>query len=578
MYSTLTKRGINVIRTLSGFLCAALLFPQVLFAADISLIPAQGSFQTGDIFTVDIDVTGNDQAINAVSGALTFPADKLAVKSISKNGSIIKLWAEEPSFSNTTGMVKFEGVILNPGFSDAKGKVLSVTFQAKKEGNVSVIIASGQVLANDGNATNVVRNLNNGDYTVTRAEDTQAAAPSPAASAQPQGEKPVIVSSSYPDQNAWYNSKEARFSWNVPSGVLAVSTLYGENSNSVPNKVYTPPISEKSFSVDGDGTQYMHVQFKTKDGWGDVAHYKFQVDTQAPSKLSASLPEGTVTSSPHPMLLITAEDTTSGLKSVYVSIDGQATTTYEVNASSLYKLADEKTGKHTALVTVADKAGNTASVSVDYSVITIDPPKITDYTKYAEKGDVMKVEGTTYPLSTVQVAYLNVKTNELVVESVQSREDGSFLLLGAKSIPAGVYEMKARVIDRQGAESAYTEPLVVSVENQSLIRIGMFIMNWLSLALIIILALALIAATLWYSLLQFRRFRRGIHRTIREAESALKTNVQALRRDTEEFHTLLAKTQKKRELTKEELAIMKKFKKRLDITEQEIEKKLEQIG
>jgi predicted nucleic acid-binding protein len=58
----------------------------------------------------------------------------------------------------------------------------------------------------------------------------------------------------------------------------------------------------------------------------------------------------------------------------------------------------------------------------------------------------------------------------------------------------------------------------------------------------------------------------------------LRSNVLALRRDTEEFHNLLVKAEKKRELTKEESSILKKFKKRLDVTEKEIEKKLEQIG
>jgi hypothetical protein len=46
-------------------------------------------------------------------------------------------------------------------------------------------------------------------------------------------------------------------------------------------------------------------------------------------------------------------------------------------------------------------------------------------------------------------------------------------------------------------------------------------------------------------------------------------------KDTEEFHDILVKAERKRELTKEETAILKKFKKRLEITEKEIEKKLE---
>jgi biopolymer transport protein ExbB/TolQ len=118
----------------------------------------------------------------------------------------------------------------------------------------------------------------------------------------------------------------------------------------------------------------------------------------------------------------------------------------------------------------------------------------------------------------------------------------------------------------------------VVVDHVVLVRLGIFVMNWLSVILIFILVSVTIVATFWYSIIQFSRFRRKVRRTITEVESTLKTNVGALKRDTEEFHTLLVKAEKKRELTKEEQTILKKFKKRLEITEKEIDKKLEQIG
>ena len=77
--------------------------------------------------------------------------------------------------------------------------------------------------------------------------------------------------------------------------------------------------------------------------------------------------------------------------------------------------------------------------------------------------------------------------------------------------------------------------------------------------------------------LQFARFRRKVRRKLSEVENTLRVNVQALRRDTEEFHDILVKAERKRELTKEEQMILKKFKKRLEITEKEIEQKLENV-
>jgi uncharacterized protein (DUF58 family) len=157
-----------------------------------------------------------------------------------------------------------------------------------------------------------------------------------------------------------------------------------------------------------------------------------------------------------------------------------------------------------------------------------------------------------------------------------SNDAGVFTLLWDKSLASGVYEMKARVLDGRGSVSEYTDTRVIIVERMVLVRFGIFVMNWLSVALIVIVAALTISATLWYSFLQFARFRRKVKRRLAEVENTLRVNVQALRRDTEEFHDILVKAERKRELTKEEQMILKKFKKRLEITEKEIEKKLEQ--
>lgn len=552
------------------------LFPGNIFAADITLTPSVGQFDVGQSFTVDVYVTNNTQAINAVSGTLTFPTDTLSVRSISKDGTIIKLWPEEPSFSNTSGLVKFEGVILNPGFSGTRGKVVSLSFSAKKAGNANVIFSSGQVLANDGQATNVVGSLGNGSYTVaTPTEDEQPIVSVPVV---PSSQAPELTSPTHPDQNAWYASRDVTFEWQLPRGVTAVRTLYDTSASSRPTRVYDPAIKERSFTTDGDDVYYMHVQFKDAQGWGDIAHYRFQIDTKAPTSLKATFPDGSVTSHPKPSISIIASDALSGIDAYDIVVDGTATTTYKPQENNLYALPEQPAGKHTVTVYARDKAGNTTKLALDYTIIAITVPTVTDYTKHAELGDVVKVAGTTYPQSVVEVIYFNTKSEELYKDTTVSDVDGNFSLLWAKKLPLGVYEMKVRVMDSKGATSAYSVPHVVTIERQSYVQLGMFVMNWLSLILILAIATACILATLWYSFIQFNRFRRKIHRTIQETENTLKANVAALRRDTEEFHTLLVKAEKKRELTKEEQAILKKFKKRLEITEKEIEKKLEQIG
>jgi hypothetical protein len=63
-------------------------------SASISLLPASGLYTVGQNIPITMYVTGNSEAINAVSGQLSFSKDMLQISSIVKDGSIIKLWAE----------------------------------------------------------------------------------------------------------------------------------------------------------------------------------------------------------------------------------------------------------------------------------------------------------------------------------------------------------------------------------------------------------------------------------------------------------------------------------------------------
>ncbi|MCX6797109.1 MAG: hypothetical protein NTX98_01360, partial [Candidatus Doudnabacteria bacterium] len=123
-------------------------------AASLSVSPSSGSFQTGATFYVNFLVSSPNQAANAVSGVVSFSSENLEVVSLSKDGSLISLWVQEPSFSNSSGSINFEGIILNPGFSGDGGKVLTANFRAKAAGLGKISFVNGMVLANNGQGTN----------------------------------------------------------------------------------------------------------------------------------------------------------------------------------------------------------------------------------------------------------------------------------------------------------------------------------------------------------------------------------------------------------------------------------------
>ncbi len=149
------------------FVCV-LCLPLFTHAASLIVSPSSGTYSVGDRVTVKVRVNSTTP-INAVSASLTVPTNLFSIESVTKDSSVLNFWVTEPSFSNKNGAVSFEGVSLG-GFSGGMGDVVSLRLRAVAEGNGSISINSAQILANDGQGTNVTGALQNGTYTVQKAE------------------------------------------------------------------------------------------------------------------------------------------------------------------------------------------------------------------------------------------------------------------------------------------------------------------------------------------------------------------------------------------------------------------------
>ena len=137
-----------------------LLFSIKVYAANLSINPISQNVNVGDTVSVSIIVSTSNQAINAVSGVLSFPKDLLEVTSVSKTGSIINFWANDPKFSNSEGTVNFEGVIMSPGYVGSNGRVLKINFKVKSTGQANIQFDTASILANDGNGTDIISGKN----------------------------------------------------------------------------------------------------------------------------------------------------------------------------------------------------------------------------------------------------------------------------------------------------------------------------------------------------------------------------------------------------------------------------------
>ncbi|MDP2593246.1 MAG: cohesin domain-containing protein [bacterium] len=141
--------------------------PLLSYAATLSVSPATGSYEVGNKVVVKV-LAASNVSFNAVSGLLSFPSSLFAVESVSKTNSILNFWVTPPTASKTLGTVKFEGVAMN-GFHGSVGTVVTVNLRAIKAGSAKLSFQSGQILANDGQGTDITGNLNGATYSIKEA-------------------------------------------------------------------------------------------------------------------------------------------------------------------------------------------------------------------------------------------------------------------------------------------------------------------------------------------------------------------------------------------------------------------------
>jgi hypothetical protein len=134
-------------------------------AMNIVFVPSEEEGFAGDSFSVDVFINA-DAPINVVESSLSFPNDLLEAIEINKNDSIIDLWAIEPLPTDATGTIPFSGGILQQGGFVKKGKVFTVNFVAKKEGDAVIRSKKSSFALADGLGTIIVPNTNEISYTV----------------------------------------------------------------------------------------------------------------------------------------------------------------------------------------------------------------------------------------------------------------------------------------------------------------------------------------------------------------------------------------------------------------------------
>ncbi|MFA4937367.1 MAG: cohesin domain-containing protein [Patescibacteria group bacterium] len=557
-------------------------WPKLASAATLNLSPSSVGIKTGSTFNITVSVSSSDQAMNAASGAISFPIDKLEVTSVSKSSSIISLWVQEPSFNNSSGGILFEGIVLNPGYKGAGGRLISISFKTKAAGTADITFSSGSVLANDGKGTNILTGLGRVEVSINP-EVIGPQAPESTTPVETTGGVPLapqVSSSTHLDPDKWYRNNNPTFSWTLPVGITGVNVLADRNPNTNPGTKSDGLRSSYAFNDVDDGVWYFHIRLRNNAGWGAITHFRFQIDNEPPENFVVEFPQGKEIDNPRPTIVFDTTDSLSGVDYYKIKVSDQDTQLVQAEEccqkSNPYTLPVQKPGKKTILVEAYDMAGNHTSATEEFTILAIKAPRLTDYPQSLKTNEILTAKGITYPEAQV-TAWLKREKEEAVKIETASDQAGNFIIVSPSRLAEGVYTLWAEATDQRGALSENSPPVTIPVRLPATLKIGRLALDYLTMIVtLVVLIIGIIATVIysWYRISYWRRKIAKISKTTKATEEGLRKAFITLR---DQLENQISKLDGKPGLSIREKQICDKLKQSLQASEKFMEKELTEI-
>lgn len=546
-----------------------------VFAGTIGFSPSGGTFPPGKTFSVSILATSRDQSANAFSGRISFPSDKLQVTSLNKSGSIISVWVQEPSFSNQAGTINFEGIVLNPGFTGSGGRLITISFKTIAEGTAAIQFTDGSMLANDGEGTDILSGLGSAVFTIgsggVQEDKVEPKENVPAA--------PIISSPTHPEPSRWYKERAARFTWTNPSGITGVSFVLNRESGTTPSTQSDGFLSAYVAEQLDEGSWYFHLRLRNKSGWGPPSHERIRIDTTAPTEPVITLLP-TSGEELMPRVIVAASDTLSGVERYELQIDKQESLVVVPDAMDLdkpYTLPVQDTDAHTLVVRAYDFAGNVSEARAEFQAGSLEPPRFTIPSRISE-GDVLRIQGSTYPNSHVDLFLEDSHLGVVGPYKSDSDEQGFFTFVWPTTLGHGAYRLWSTVTDGNGVKSPESPRLSLTVRPDwwaLFTRVFSMVFSPLVFFIALMIALVVFLAHHWHPLLVLRgrKHTDQIHGVEHETYKAFNR----LRDDMRVRILLLRKSRSARDLAAKKKELMKQWKKDVNAFEKAVGKRLDDI-
>ncbi|MEK7588476.1 MAG: hypothetical protein AAB438_01525 [Patescibacteria group bacterium] len=474
-------------------------------AANLRINSGSLSLPVGNTTTLSVLVNSEGVAVNNAEGTISFPSDLFEVLSVSKSGSVFSLWIEEPSFSNSSGIIAFNGGVPTPGFNGSAGKVISFVVRAKKTGQGEFIFSSSVVRANDGLGTDILSSKNTSTIQIqpSTPKEVEVVQKEIKPISNSTLQTPSITSSTHPDQEIWYASTTATFNWNIPSTATSIQTAFNKVLDSVPSITYDSSVSQKTLTSLPDRVFYFHLRYQDGGKWSPVAHYKFKVDATSPEVFTPSVRDV----GNNNLLKLDAVDATSGIDHYTIQID--ETPTFTVRTSDLtnneYVLPILKEGQHDIAIVAFDKAGNKREVKTTFiNAFEITSPEIKVEPTDIFVGNTVNISGkTNYPNTEVTITVVSGE-KEINLYSAITDIDGMFTLATNKIKTVGIYNVSAVNTVGENIASDPSETVQFKVNDKDMLKLVINKYHLIAVGIGIVLLLILLILG-WAKYLMLRR-------------------------------------------------------------------------
>jgi hypothetical protein len=424
--------------------------------------------------------------------------------------------------------------------------------------------------------------MNGGTYTVAAESDSPAPEYIPPANTP---KAPVVTSSTHPDQGGWYKEKSAVLTWELPSDVTAVRMLLDENEGTVPTKVYDERIDEKVVDDLEEGTSFFHLQFKNAEGWGRIAHYQINVDSESPKDFKISKAESDDQNSPKKVLVFEYVDVSPIVK-YNIQIDGATPLEYkDSDNSKKYTLESLSPGTHTIVVEVVDSAGNSSVGTLTFTIDAFEKPVFIEYPSRINTEVIPAIKGKTRPNATVTVSVKRAQDADIASADYDSEAGtytaksdalGEFIFIPDSPFAQGVYVLQATAEDAYGSVSEPSDEVRLIVEIPGYLALGTTVISVLSVVVPVVGLIVLLVFGTWYLWHRLSLWKRKVLKETREAEDMLVSEFAHLISELN-LHVEKLKTARKSKLTKAEAELISQIESDIKDAEKRVSKEIEDI-